>query len=73
MAWICRLCGRELRVKVLEVSINTHNIDEKGNPSKRPSKRDKIPNVKEKCIFCKNCDATYKNGTKVETVGVWKE
>ncbi|MGL4955246.1 MAG: hypothetical protein ACRC4Y_07210 [Cetobacterium sp.] len=73
MAWICRLCGKELRVKVLKISIDTHKIDIKGNPSERPSKRDKIPNVKEKCIFCKKCDVTYKDGTKVETVGVWKE
>lgn len=73
MGWICRLCGGNLRVKLLKSSIDIHNIDRKGNPSKRPSKRDVIPNVREKCIFCKKCGANYKDGTKVETVGVWKE
>lgn len=73
MSWKCRVCGGDLRVKLLKISIDTHNLDRKGNPSKRPSKRDKIPNVKENCIFCKKCNANYKDKTKVETVGVWKE
>jgi hypothetical protein len=73
MAWICRLCGGELRVIVTRNCSDTHNIERDGAPSERRSRRDLSGEIIGTNLFCKKCGIYHKTKTKIETVGVWKE
>ncbi len=73
MAWVCRLCGGKLRIKVTKKCSDTHNIDKDGTPSKNPSRRDPTYKILKTNIFCKKCAVDYETNTKIETAGVWKE
>lgn len=73
MSWICRTCGGDLRIKVTKISTDVFMLDKKGELNSRPSKKDSNPLIKCRIIFCKRCNQSWANRTKIENVGVWEE